>query len=70
MTKRRPKHNDDLNSILLRAFDDSGMNRHQLAQAAGLPYSIAHGWVGGTRTLNLGSANKIAKVLGLTFKKV
>lgn len=70
MAKRRTKQSDDLNSILLGAFERSGMNRNQLAHAAELPYAVVHGWVGGTRTLNLGSADKIAKVLGLTLKKV
>ena len=58
----------DLAQQLRKAIRESGLNRHELSQRTGLSYSMVHGFVAGDRDIVLGTASRIAAVLGLELR--
>ena len=59
------KKTTDLARELRAAFKASGMNRLELSKRSGVSYSVIHRFCGGDRDLTLGTASKLADVLGL-----
>ena len=62
--------NVDLAEQLRKAVADAGLNPYQLAKRAGLPYAVAHGFLAGTRDMQLSSASKVCRLLGLELRSV
>ena len=58
----------DLRKQLLQAIDRCGLNRKQIADKAGISYSIIHGFCAGTRSVTLDTASKIADIVGIEFR--
>ncbi|MGD2109735.1 MAG: helix-turn-helix transcriptional regulator [Phycisphaerae bacterium] len=66
---KKPKQ-VDLSGQLRAAFAESGLSRFELARRAGVSYAIVHRWVGGDRDITIGTASKLAGVLGLELRPV
>ena len=62
------KSQTDLAKQLRAAFTDSGLSRFELARRAGLSYAIVHRFIGGDRGITLGTASKLADVLGVELR--
>lgn len=59
------KKKTDLAKTIRAAFKASGMSRFELAKRSGVSYSVIHRFIGSERDLTLGTASKLADVLGL-----
>lgn len=62
------KKQTDLANGLREAFEASDMNRLELSRRSGVSYSVVHRFIAGERDLTLGTASKLAGVLGLELK--
>lgn len=60
----------DLDEQLREAIRRSGMTRKQIADQAGVPYSIVHGFVSGERGMTLRVASRVAELLALELREV
>ncbi|MGB2987162.1 MAG: helix-turn-helix transcriptional regulator [Phycisphaerae bacterium] len=60
----------DLAGQLRAAFAESGLSRFELARRAGISYAIVHRFIGGDRSITLGTASKLAHVLDLELRPV
>lgn len=58
----------DLAEQLRAAFAESGLSRFELARRAGLSYAVVHRFIGGDRDITIGTASKLANVLGLELR--
>ena len=67
MSKR--KSDNWMLAELLAAFNESGLKRYAWAKAADVDYCIVHGLVAGTRDVTLGTASRLASVLGLEWRR-
>ena len=63
--ERMSKKKTDLARELRAAFKVSGMSRFALSKRSGVSYSVIHRFIGEERDLTLGTASKLATVLGL-----
>ena len=59
-----------IESQLRQAIIEADMSRHRLSQLSGIDRAQLSYFVQGKRTLTLGSAEKIAEVLGLRIKNI
>lgn len=59
-----------IESQLRQAIIEADMSRHRLSQLSGVDRAQLSYFVQGKRTLTLGSAEKIAEVLGLRIKNI
>ena len=66
--RTKTKGRIDLGSQLREAFEASGLSRFELARRAGLAYAVVHRFCGGERDVTLGTASKIANVLGMELQ--
>ena len=67
MSKEQSRQ-EDLGEQLRRAVTKAGLNRFAISQRTGLSYSVVHGFLGGERDIMLGTASKLAAVLGLELR--
>ncbi len=63
------KKKTDLAKDLRAAFAASGMTRLALSKQSGVSYSVVHRFIAGERDLTLGTATKLANILGLRLVK-
>lgn len=70
-TKRTKAANGvDLAAQLRATFEASGLSRFELARRAGLAYAVVHRFCGGERDVTMGTASKMANVLGVELRPV
>jgi ribosome-binding protein aMBF1 (putative translation factor) len=62
------KKKTDLAKEFRAAFKASGMSRFELSKKSRVSYSAIHRFIGGERDLTLGTASKLANVLGLELR--
>lgn len=60
----------DLDKQLRKAIRQSGLTRKQIADRAGVSYSIIHSFDSGERGMTLRVASKVADLLGLELREV
>lgn len=65
MAKRKKT---DLAQQLRAAFEKSGLSRFGLARQSGVPYSVVHRFMEAERDVRLGTASKMADVLGVEIR--
>ncbi len=63
------KKKTDLAKEFRAAFAASGMTRLALSKQSGVSYSVVHRFIAEERDLTLGTASKLANVLGLRLVK-
>ena len=68
MSQKRKKPPRGLGQQLRAACVESGMTRFALAKRAGVSYAIVHRFAAAERDITLGTASKLADVLGLELK--
>lgn len=67
-TMSKKKRNDTLSDQLRDAFARSGITRFMLAKRAGVSYAVVHRFISAERDITMGTANKLAGVLGLELR--
>ncbi len=58
----------DLGQQLRVAMRQSGLTRKQIADQAGVSYSVIHCFAGGTRTMTLDTASRVADLLSVELR--
>lgn len=57
-----------ITQALKQAIAESGLTLYRIAKDAPVSYAILHTFVNGKRDIRLGTADKIARAVGLEFK--
>ncbi len=64
----KKKHDNEFAKLIRATIRKSGLTRAEIARRAGIPYAGLHGFVAETRSMDLNTAAKVCKVLGLELR--
>ncbi len=64
----KTKHDNDFAKLIRETIRRSGLTRGEIARRAGVPYAGLHGFVAGTRSMDLVTASRLCHVLDLELR--